>query len=258
MLFRSSIEGRLVFSGWKLVSEEVKHPNASYLQAVVSSVLNRRIPYHDNLLLTKWYGNNKGRERWRVLHHKLTEATAVLLLIDALDIIGRAGEAARLSGVEFSQSFPGIRGSQYKVEGVLLRALKSLNSFERGSKTGIAARSTANTDSPLSTATKSQSQVSSMLSSMHPDSESLLTFCQSPWKARRMAHFRKDDDRDDKKPIHNLSDRAYFFFSPSLDDTNKQEALEVQALTLEPESGHIEDPVVVCDFTALYPVSESD
>lgn len=43
------------------------------------------------------------------------------------------------------------------------------------------------------------------------------------------------------------------FSTASLDDTNKQEALEVQALTLEPESGHINDPVVVCDFTALYP-----
>ena len=38
-----------------------------------------------------------------------------------------------------------------------------------------------------------------------------------------------------------------------MDDTNRQEALEVQALTLEPDSGHYEDPVVVCDFTALYP-----
>eukprot|EP00977_Amphora_coffeiformis_P010198 scaffold2366_cov159-Amphora_coffeaeformis.AAC.2 len=243
----ASIEGRLVFSTWKLVSEEVKHPNASYLQAVVSSVLNRRIPFHEKLRLTQWYGNNKGRERWRVLHHKLTEATAGLLLIDALDIVGRAGEAARLSGVEFSQSFPGIRGSQYKVEGVLLRALKSLNSFERGSKQGVAARSTASADSPFSAATKSQSQESE---------PSLTLLFQSPWKARRRAHLRKGDDRDNEKtPFHNLSDRAYFFFSPSLDDTNKQEALEVQALTLEPESGHIEDPVVVCDFTALYPVS---
>jgi DNA polymerase zeta len=32
-----------------------------------------------------------------------------------------------------------------------------------------------------------------------------------------------------------------------------QEALEVQAMTLEPQSGHRLDPVVVCDFTALYP-----
>ena len=56
---------------------------------------------------------------------------------DQEDVDGRAGEAARLSGVEFSQSFPGIRGSQYKVEGVLLRALQSLRSDERGSKKGL-------------------------------------------------------------------------------------------------------------------------
>ena len=81
------------------------------------------------------------------------------MLIDALDIIGRAGEAARLSGVEFSQSFPGIRGSQYKVEGVLLRALKSLNSSERGSKKGVAVKNTMASESPLTADTKSQSQV---------------------------------------------------------------------------------------------------
>jgi hypothetical protein len=67
-----------------------------------------------------------------VINHKLTQATACLMVFDALDIIGRAGEAARLSGVEFSQSFPGIRGSQYKVEGVLLRASQSLNPDEIG------------------------------------------------------------------------------------------------------------------------------
>ena len=156
----ASIEGRLVFATWKLVAEEVKHPNASYLQAIVSSVLNQRIPFHDNLRLTQWYAQDRGRERYRVLHHKLTEATAGLLLLDALDIVGRAGEAARLSGVEFSQSFPGIRGSQYKVEGVLLRSLKSLNSFERGSKKGVPLQSTAaSVESPLVADPNSQSQV---------------------------------------------------------------------------------------------------
>jgi hypothetical protein len=165
----ASIEGRLVFSTWKLVAEEVKHPNASYLQAVVSSVLNKRIPFHDNLRLTQWYGNDFGRERWRVLHHKLTEATAGLLLVDALDMIGRAGEAARLSGVEFSQSFPGIRGSQYKVEGVLLRALKSLNSSERGNKRGIAAQSTSSSaQTHLTAESKSQTQVCTLLCARCP------------------------------------------------------------------------------------------
>jgi hypothetical protein len=105
-----SQRGRVVFAAWKIVAEEVKHPNASYLPAVVSSVLNQRIPYHDNLKLSQWYGHSQGIERWKVIHHKLVEATACLLLFNAIDIIGRSGEAARLSGVEFSQSFPGIRG----------------------------------------------------------------------------------------------------------------------------------------------------
>jgi hypothetical protein len=46
-------------------------------------------------------------------------------MLDALDIVGRAGEAASTKlGVEFSQSFPGIRGSQYKVEGVCAAGVK--------------------------------------------------------------------------------------------------------------------------------------
>ncbi|KAG7363113.1 replicative DNA polymerase [Nitzschia inconspicua] len=224
----ASVVGRLVFAGWKIVAEEVKHGNASYLPAVVAAVLDKRIPYHDELTLTRWYASRS--ERWRVLNHRLTQATATLLLFDALDIIGRAGEAARLSGVEFSQSFPGIRGSQYKVEGVLLRALKSLRSDERGSKKGKRVRGEM-LDSQSSTSVSEESKSQT----------------QSPWKIRRRQEERSYTET--KK----LEDRQYFFFSPSLDDANKQEALEVQALTLEPVSGHYTEPVVVCDFTALYP-----
>ncbi len=223
----ASIVGRLVFAGWKIVAEEVKHANASYLPAVAFAVLNKRIPHHDDLILTKWYAS--GPDRWRTLNHRLNQATTSLLLFDALDIIGRAGEAARLSGVEFSQSFPGIRGSQYKVEGVLLRALQSLRSDERGSKKGKKFKSDfytqQTTHSEASGRTRSQSQ--------------------SPWKVRRA--------NAENEKLHSLEDRQYFFFSPSQEDIKKQEALEVQALTLEPQSGHFTDPVVVCDFTALYP-----
>eukprot|EP00751_Fragilariopsis_kerguelensis_P017566 CAMPEP_0170833452 /NCGR_PEP_ID=MMETSP0734-20130129/343_1 /TAXON_ID=186038 /ORGANISM="Fragilariopsis kerguelensis, Strain L26-C5" /LENGTH=1050 /DNA_ID=CAMNT_0011199777 /DNA_START=13 /DNA_END=3162 /DNA_ORIENTATION=- len=223
----ASIVGRIVLSGWKIVSEEVKHANTSYLPAVVFAVLNKRIPHHEDLILTKWYASST--ERWRVLSHKLTQATACLLLFDALDIIGRAGEAARLSGVEFSQSFPGIRGSQYKVEGVLLRALQSLHSDERGSKKGR----------------KAESEFSTQNSSTSIGSKRTKSQSQSPWKVRRA------NLEGDESPC--LDDRKYFFFSPSQEDTKKQEALEVQALTLEPQSGHFGHPVVVCDFTALYP-----
>jgi hypothetical protein len=97
-----------VFAGWKIIAEEVKHPNYSSLCAMVSAVLSKRIPFHDDLILTNWYACFRGRERWRVLHHRLVQCTASVLLFDALDVIGRAGEAARLSGVEFSQVKEGL------------------------------------------------------------------------------------------------------------------------------------------------------
>ena len=210
--------GRLVFSGWKIIADEVKHSNCKYLQAVVSSVLSQRIPFHDNLKLSEWYGHDKGKQRWRVVHYVLVQTVACLQLFDALDIVGRSGEAARLSGVEFSQSFPGIRGSQYKVEGVLLRSLRSLNSAERGSKYGRRkASQTSNTRDGLTVESKSQTQ--------------------SPWKARRQGQT-KPQDIHSRFNAHDLSDRSYFFLSPSLHDTTRQEALEVQPLTLEPVSGH--------------------
>lgn len=202
----------------------MKHANASYLPAVVAAVMNKRIPHHDELTLTQWYAS--GNERWRVLNHRLTQATSYLLLFDALDIVGRAGEAARLSGVEFSQSFPGIRGSQYKVEGVLLRALQSLRSDERGSKRGkVIENDLTNRSSGTSLASLS---------------DDLKSPTQETWKMRRAGQSK-------------LENRHYFFFSSSAEDANLQEALEVQALTLEPQSGHYTDPIVVCDFTALYP-----
>ena len=228
--------GRIAMCAWKICSEECKHPNASYQPAILSSVLNKRIPYHDDISLTRWYSSENGVERWRVVEHRLAQALANVLLLDALDVMGRAGEAARLSGVEFSQSLPGIRGSQYKVEGVLLRALQSVHSNERGEKKGIN-KDTGLTSSSLTSSRESQSQ------------------SQSPWKLRRNKSRKLDAGLSacvDDDCI-NERDMGYFFYSPSKTDCSNQEALECQAMTLEPESGFHFDPVVVCDFTALYP-----
>jgi len=228
--------GRIVLCGWKICSEECKHPNASYQPAIVSAVLDKRIPYHDDLLLTKWYSGNNGVERWRVVQYRVAQALSNILLFDALDVLGRAGEAARLSGVEFSQSLPGIRGSQYKVEGVLLRALQSVQSDERGEKKGLH---------------KDARMIGSVLTSTESQTQS-----QSPWKLRRNKSMHKSTDTsvDGKNTSRiNSTDMGYFFYSPSKDDMSNQEALECQAMTLEPKSGFNYDPVIVCDFTALYP-----
>ena len=223
--------GRLVFCGWKIIAEEVKHPNSSYQPAMVATILRKPIPHHDDLVLTRWYGVDNGCERWRVLEHRLSQCTSSLLFFDALDIVGRAGEAARLSGVEFLQSLPGIWGSQYKVEGVLLRALQSVFSDERGEKKGKNVIKSRNRTAPSSTFS-------------FPCNHESLSRSQSPWKLCRKIQGVDEENRTKK---------GYFFFSPSKEDCARQEALECQALTLEPQSGFHDDPVVVCDFTALYP-----
>ena len=52
-----------MFAAWKIIAEEVKHANASYMPAVTSAVLDKRIPFHDDMVLTKWYSESKGKER---------------------------------------------------------------------------------------------------------------------------------------------------------------------------------------------------
>lgn len=156
--------------------------------------------------------------------------------------------SCRLSGIEFSQSLPGIRGSQYKVEGVLLRALQSVASDERGQKKGRNKRS-----------------ISGPSSSMSGNSD---TQNPSPWKLRRnlpqytvgrnLAHTFEAHSTSKKyesrfSSSHGLNNRGFFFFSLGKEEKDQLEPLRVQALTLEPISGFYEDPVVVCDFTALYP-----
>jgi hypothetical protein len=190
---------------------------------MVSHVLKKRIPFHDDLLLTHWYAVENGIERYRVFQYRITQCYATILLLDTLDIFGRAGEAARLSGVELSQSFPGIRGSQYKVEGVLLRALKSISNTERGSKHGRPVPDHLPSDNS-SARSKSQSQ--------------------SPWKIRRLKIVKNEGH---SKAVNTDVDTSYYFFSPSREDCQMQEALECQAMTLEPKSGFHFDPIVVSD-----------
>lgn len=217
-----------------MIAEEVKHPNSSYLPAMVATILSKRIPHHDDLILTRWYSSEGGRHRRRVLEHRLAQASATLLLFDALDIIGRAGEAARLSGVEFSQSLPGIRGSQYKVEGCLLRALQSVWSDERGEKRG---KNQIKVSSNMTQA--QQSHLSRSSASLSNESSSQK---ESPWKIQRGLVSRKVADAQDGRHIASQqttqssvvdhSDRGYFFYSPSKEDCTNQEALECQAMTL--------------------------
>lgn len=110
--------------------------------------------------------------------------------------------------------------------------LQSVQSNERGEKKGL------NKDgrwqgSSLTASTESQSQ------------------SQSPWKLRRNTTHKSNLGISTvvKEKRINPKDMGYFFYSPSKLDCSNQEALECQAMTLEPKSGFHFDPVIVCDFT---------
>lgn len=89
-------------------------------------VLNERISCPSFKILTDWWNMEKPRpSRWRVIEHYGIRVLGVFRILDQLDIIGRTSELARLFGIQFFEVFS--RGSQYRVESVMLRLAKPLN-----------------------------------------------------------------------------------------------------------------------------------
>lgn len=63
--------------------------------------------------------------RWRCLDYFLRRAQLNLAMIEQLDLAGRTGEMARTFGIDFFSVL--TRGSQYRVESMLLRIAHSQN-----------------------------------------------------------------------------------------------------------------------------------
>ncbi len=212
----SKIVGRIVICAWRVMSEEIKHPNVSSLHAVTQVVINKTLPDFSKRSLLSWY-ENRG-QRHRVASNLLDTCMATILVLDAVDVLGRSGEAARLSQTELIYSIPGMRGSQYKVEGVLVSALKNVNQNEKGMKG--------------KRASIGHTFYSETLSSTQPLSS-------------QNDNVAGEDDE--------IPDLGYLFQSPSKVESNSLEALQAIPMVIEPESRIYHDPVVVMDFTALYP-----
>ncbi|KAJ7418270.1 DNA polymerase zeta catalytic subunit [Willisornis vidua] len=63
--------------------------------------------------------------RWKMVDHYVSRVRGNLLLLDKLDLIDRTSEMARLFGIQFLHVL--TRGSQYRVESVMLRIAKPMN-----------------------------------------------------------------------------------------------------------------------------------
>ena len=121
------IHGRIVLSMWRLVKSEATLKLNNYsMENVAFELLRLRVPRYPQNSLAHWYsGKNKAHLRSRVIVHYMTKAQTSLDILYKLDIIGRTSEMARLIGIDFYSIL--WRGSQFRVESVMLRITKPHN-----------------------------------------------------------------------------------------------------------------------------------
>ncbi|KAF9906258.1 DNA polymerase zeta [Linnemannia zychae] len=118
------IVGRHVFNVWRLIRGEVALTNYGYCN-VVFHVLQQRIPHYSFETLTKWWADGSALHQCRVVKNYIHRVQYVLQLIESQELISRTSEFARVFGVDFFSVIS--RGSQYKVESLMVRLSKPEN-----------------------------------------------------------------------------------------------------------------------------------
>lgn len=118
------VSGRIILNCWRLVRSEVKL-NMYTAEAVAEEVLRRKIPFIPCKELTKWFASGPGRARYRCIEYIINKAQLNIQIMTQLDMINRTSELARVFGIDFFSVLS--RGSQYRVESMLLRLAHTQN-----------------------------------------------------------------------------------------------------------------------------------
>eukprot|EP00898_Chlorokybus_atmophyticus_P008072 jgi/Chlat1/8266/Chrsp78S07693 len=117
-----TIPGRISLNVWRLMRGEVKL-NIYTFEVVTAAVLRRRVPHIPARTLTQWFDNVA--LRWKCLSYFARRCEINLQLLDQLDMVNRTAEFARVFGIDFYSVIS--RGSQYRVESMLLRLARTQN-----------------------------------------------------------------------------------------------------------------------------------
>lgn len=116
------IPGRILLDIWRLMRHEIALTSYSF-ENIVYHILHRRVPRHCFRQLTRLW--NKPYSKWIVVEYYLERVNGNLELLQQLDLIGRTAELAKLFGIQFYEVLS--RGSQYRVESMMLRIAKPRN-----------------------------------------------------------------------------------------------------------------------------------
>ncbi|KAK2856635.1 hypothetical protein Q5P01_005370 [Channa striata] len=119
-----NIIGRVTLNLWRVMKTEVTLNNYSF-ENVAFHVLHQRFPLYSPRALSDWFDHNTDLYRWKLVDHYVSRVRGTMQLLQQHDIIGRTSELARLFGIQFFHVL--TRGSQYRVESMMLRLAKPLN-----------------------------------------------------------------------------------------------------------------------------------
>uniref|UniRef100_A0AAQ5YP79 DNA polymerase zeta catalytic subunit n=1 Tax=Amphiprion ocellaris TaxID=80972 RepID=A0AAQ5YP79_AMPOC len=119
-----NIIGRITLNLWRVMKTEVTLNNYSF-ENVAFHVLHQRFPLYSSRTLSDWFDHNTDLYRWKLVDHYVSRVCGAMQLLQQHDIIGRTSELARLFGIQFFHVL--TRGSQYRVESMMLRVAKPLN-----------------------------------------------------------------------------------------------------------------------------------
>lgn len=86
---------------------------------------HERHPCHSYRLLSQLWEHRTHRLRHITAEYYVTRVEGAVRLLEQLDFLGRTSELARLFGIQFYEVLS--RGSQFRVESMMLRLAKPLN-----------------------------------------------------------------------------------------------------------------------------------
>ncbi len=116
------IAGRILLNVWRLMRSELTLTGYSF-ENVAFAVLKKRLAKFSHQDLTgMWSCSHK---RWRVVEYHSKRVLGTLEMVEKLDLIGRTAELAKLFGIQFLEVL--TRGSQFRVESIMLRLARARN-----------------------------------------------------------------------------------------------------------------------------------
>lgn len=118
------INGRHLLNIWRVLRSELSLTSYS-LENVCFHLLHQTLPKVENRELSMWFLSGNFSKTFMLCKYLIHRVGLILKIMSVQEIVLRNVEQSRLIGVDFNSNF--YRGSQFKVESILLRIAKEEN-----------------------------------------------------------------------------------------------------------------------------------